>query len=196
MIISGRRAKTKDMLKTLANRLTVGRILAIPLILLLLLIDAAWAAWLALILFGAAGITDGLDGYIARRENTVSRLGQFMDPIADKLLVAAVILLLVYNRQITGLTVFPAVVILLREVAVSGLREFLAGIRVSVPVSHLAKWKTTIQIFALGFLIVGRYAPASIPSTTIGDVGLWIAAALTLITAWDYWRASERHFAD
>jgi cardiolipin synthase len=184
------------MLKSLANRLTFSRILVIPVILLLLVVDAGWAAWLALILFGAAGITDGLDGYLARRDNQVTRLGQFLDPIADKLLVASVILLLVYNQHISGLTVFPAVIILLREVAVSGLREFLAGVRVSVPVSQLAKWKTTIQIFALGFLIVGRYAPDSIPAITIGDIGLWIAGVITVFTAWDYWRASEKHFND
>ena len=182
------------MLKSLANKLTVSRILVIPVILVLLIIPAAWAAWLALILFGSAGITDGLDGYLARRENNITRLGQFLDPIADKLLVSAVILLLVYSKHIDGLTVIPAIIILLREVAVSGLREFLASVRVSVPVSHLAKWKTTIQIFALGFLIMGEYSPQSIPSTLIGDIGLWIAGALTVVTAWDYWRASEKHF--
>ncbi len=182
------------MLSSLANKLTVSRILVIPVILLLLVIPHAWAAWMALFLFGSAGVTDGLDGYLARRENNVTRLGQFLDPIADKLLVSAVILLLVNSRHISGLTVIPAIIILLREVAVSGLREFLAGVRVSVPVSHLAKWKTTIQIFALGFLIMGEYSPESIPSTLIGDIGLWIAGALTVLTAWDYWRASEKHF--
>jgi cardiolipin synthase len=182
------------MLQSLANKLTFSRILVIPVILSLLMVPHAWAAWLALILFSAAGFTDWLDGYLARRENQITMLGQFLDPIADKLLVAAVILLLVYNKQIDGWTVFPAVIILLREVAVSGLREFLAGVRVSVPVSQLAKWKTTIQLIALGFLIIGRYAPWGIPATSIGDLGLWIAGIVTVFTAWDYWRASERHF--
>ena len=91
------------------------------------------------------------------------------------------------------MTVLPAVIILLREVAVSGLREFLATVRVSVPVSQMAKWKTTIQIVALGFLMVGKYGPDAIPATFIGDVGLWIAGIITVFTAWDYWRASERH---
>ncbi len=182
------------MLQSLANKLTFSRIIAIPVILLLLDIPHAWAAWLALFLFSAAGITDWLDGYLARRDGQVSMLGQFLDPIADKLLIAAVILFLVGSGQINGLSIWPAVVILLREVAVSGLREFLAGVRVSVPVSQLAKWKTFIQILALGFLIVGRYAPQSIPSTTIGDVLLWIAGGLTMFTAWDYWHASEKHF--
>jgi cardiolipin synthase len=182
------------MFHSLANKLTLSRIFAIPVILLLLAIPHGWAAWLALILFAAAGMTDWLDGYIARRDNDITKVGQFLDPIADKLLVASVLLMLVYNQQISGMTVLPAVIILLREVAVSGLREFLAGIRVSVPVSALAKWKTTIQLLALGFLIVGRYAPDSIPSTMIGDYGLWAAGAFTVITAWDYWRASMKHF--
>ena len=182
------------MLHTFANKLTLSRIIAIPVILLLLAMPHGWAAWLALVLFTAAGATDYLDGYLARRDNEVTKLGQFLDPIADKLLVASVLLMLVYNQQINGFSVLPAVIILLREVAVSGLREYLAGLSVSVPVSNLAKWKTTIQMLALGFLIVGRYAPEWIPATTIGDWGIWIAATFTVITAWDYWRASLNHF--
>jgi len=183
------------MFKTLANKLTLSRIFLIPVILLLLLLPYGWAAWSACAFFAIAGITDFLDGYLARRENQVSRIGQFLDPIADKLLVSAVLLLLVYNRSIDGFSVLPAIIILLREVAVSGLREFLAELRVSVPVSQLAKWKTTIQILALGFLIVGsKYAPDWIPATPIGDVLLWIAGGLTVITGYDYWRASQKHF--
>ena len=182
------------MLNSLANKLTLSRILVIPAILVLLVIPHAWAAWLALMLFAAAGVTDWLDGYMARRDNQVSMLGQFLDPIADKLLISAVILFLVSSGQISGLSVWPAVVILMREVAVSGLREFLAGVRVSVPVSQLAKWKTFIQILALGFLIVGKYAPDIIPAITIGDIGLWLAGGFTVLTAWDYWRTSLKHF--
>ena len=181
------------MFNSLANKLTISRIIAIPVILALLAIPSAWAAWVALILFVAAGITDYLDGYVARRDNDVTRIGQFLDPIADKLLVAAVILFLVFNQQIAGFTILPAVIILMREVAVSGLREFLAEVRVSVPVSQLAKWKTFIQIVALSFLIVGRYAPA-VYATTIGDLCLWLAGGLTVFTAWDYWHASRNHF--
>lgn len=182
------------MFNSLANKLTLSRIAVIPLILVLLVIPHAWAAWAALFLFSAAGVTDWLDGYLARRDNQVSMIGQFLDPIADKLLISAVILFLVSTGQISGLSVWPAAIILTREVAVSGLREFLAGVRVSVPVSQLAKWKTFIQILALGFLIVGRYAPDFIPATHIGDFGLWIAGGLTVLTAWDYWRASLKHF--
>ncbi len=179
---------------SLANKLTFSRIMAIPVILLLLAIPHGWAAWIALVIFSAAGITDYFDGYLARRDNEITKLGQFLDPIADKLLVAAVLLMLVYNGQISGMSVLPAVIILLREVAVSGLREYLAGLSVSVPVTQLAKWKTTIQMLALGFLIVGKYAPDWIPSTTIGDWGIWIAATITVITAYDYWRAGLKHF--
>ena len=182
------------MFNSFANRLTVSRIVVIPVILLLLIIPHGWAAWLAVILFTAAGVTDWLDGYMARRDNEVTKIGQFLDPIADKLLVSAVILVLVSTGQISGFSVLPAVIILLREVAVSGLREFLAELRISVPVSRLAKWKTAIQMVALGFLIVGKYSPDFIPATAIGDVGIWVAGVFTMITAWDYWRASLKHF--
>lgn len=183
------------MFKSLANKLTLLRIILIPLILCLLVLPYGWAAWSAWVFFSIAGITDLLDGYVARRDNEVSRIGQFLDPIADKLLVSAVLLLLVFNQKITGMTIVPAVIILLREVAVSGLREFLADLRIGVPVSQLAKWKTTIQLFALGFLILGNAnSPDMIPSTYIGDVLLWIAGILTILTGYDYWRASQKHF--
>jgi cardiolipin synthase len=182
------------MFTSLANKLTLSRILAIPAILILLVLPQAWAAWLAVVLFSMAGITDWLDGFLARRYGEVSRIGQFLDPIADKLLVAAVLLMLVNNGQIRGLSVLPAVIILLREVAVSGLREFLAGLQVSVPVTMLAKWKTTIQLLALGFLIVGHHAPSFLPAEVIGDILLWVAGVLTVITGYDYWRASLKHF--
>lgn len=183
------------MFRSLANKLTLSRIVMIPVILGLLVLPYAWSDWLACVLFAIAGVTDWLDGYMARRENSVSKIGQFLDPIADKLLVSAVVLLLVYDRSIDGLSVLPAVIILLREVAVSGLREFLAGLSVSVPVSQLAKWKTTIQIISLAFLIVGdRNTPWWLPATFIGDILLWIAGGLTVITGYDYWRASEKHF--
>lgn len=185
------------MFKSLANKLTLLRIVLIPLILALMVLPFGWAAWSAWTLFTIAALTDMLDGYMARRENEVSRLGQCLDPIADKLLVSSVILVLTFTTNISGLAMIPAVIILLREVAVSGLREFLADLRISVPVSQLAKWKTTIQLFALGFLIIGtEHSPEMIPSTMIGNVLLWIAGILTVITGYDYWRASQKHFED
>ncbi|MCL2473351.1 MAG: CDP-diacylglycerol--glycerol-3-phosphate 3-phosphatidyltransferase, partial [Alphaproteobacteria bacterium] len=158
------------MFKNLANKLTLSRIIVIPVILAFMLVPlvipfvwaARWAAWIALLLYTYACVTDWLDGYLARRNNTITKVGQFLDPIADKLLVAAIILVLVYSKQSTILNtlliLLPALVILMREITVSGLREFLANTEVSVPVSRLAKWKTAIQMVALGFLIIGDYA--------------------------------------
>jgi len=183
------------ILRHLPNQLTVARIAVIPLILTLILIEASWAAWVALVLFVLAALTDWLDGYLARKQALVSSFGKVMDVIADKLLVAAVILVLVNIRTIAGPTLLPAIIILLREVAVSGLREFLAEIQISVPVSKLAKWKTTSQFLALSFLVIGDYAPDYIPAIFIGALCLWVAGVLTLITGWDYLRANLKHMA-
>lgn len=186
-------------LTTLSNQLTFARMAAIPLVCLCLVIPGIWAAWLACLLFIAAGITDYFDGYLARTRGELTTLGRVLDPIADKLLVAATLLMLVFNGQIDGWSVIPALVILLREVAVSGLREFLAELRVSLPVSQLAKWKTGIQMTAIPFLIVGTpYAPVigtfQLPASLIGIVLLWIAGILTVITGWDYWNSARKHF--
>lgn len=184
------------MLFSLPNLLTLFRIAAIIPIVALLYIDADWARWTAFGLFAAAGITDFFDGYLARATGQVSKLGRFLDPIADKLLIATVILMLVASGGLVGLAVLPGLVILIREITVSGLREFLAELRVGMPVSSLAKWKTTIQIFALGFLIVGKAGPEILPTILIGEVLIWIAAALTLVTGLDYLRAGLKHMTD
>ena len=183
------------MLFSLPNILTLSRIAAIPLIVGLMFVPAAWADWLACLLFTVAAVTDYLDGYLARAWSQISAVGKFLDPIADKLLVAAVLFMLVATEKIGQISVLPAVVILMREVLVSGLREYLAGIRVSVPVSRLAKWKTAMQMVALGVLIVGDAGPEILPVRMIGEVGLWIAALLTLVTGWDYLRSGVRHMA-
>lgn len=181
------------MLTSLPNILTLSRIAIIPVVVALFFFPGPWPAWVSAGLFAAACITDWFDGYLARAWQEESLIGKFLDPIADKLLVAAVLIMLVANQHIAGLAVLPAVVILLREVMVSGLREFLAGLRVGVPVSRLAKWKTGIQMLAIGWLIVGEHGPSTWPVTFIGEVGLWMAAALTLLTGWDYLRAGLRH---
>lgn len=181
------------MLTSLPNLLTLSRIVVIPVIIGLFFLPEAWAAWTACGLFAAAAITDYLDGYLARAMDQTSPVGKFLDPIADKLLVAAVLFMLVAVDRLQGVSVLPAVVILLREVLVSGLREFLASLQVGVPVSRLAKWKTTIQMAALGFLIVGDAGPAEIPVWEIGIAGLWLAGVLTLVTGWDYMRAGWKH---
>ncbi|MEQ8734637.1 MAG: CDP-diacylglycerol--glycerol-3-phosphate 3-phosphatidyltransferase [Rhodospirillaceae bacterium] len=180
----------------LPNILTLSRIFIIPVVISLFYWDSATTRWVMLGLFIIAGITDFFDGYIARRSNQVSPFGRFLDPIADKLLVAALLLMLVGFERMSTWAYLPAVVILTRELLVSGLREFLAQTQVSVPVSTLAKWKTTLQMFALGFLIVGTDAPSWIPAQLIGEIGLWLAALLTLITGYDYLKAGVVHMLD
>jgi len=181
------------MLTSLPNLLTLSRIAVIPLVVGLFYIPEAWAAYTACGLYAAACITDWFDGYLARAWAQESVIGKFLDPIADKLLVAATLIMLAGFDRLNGLSILPAVTILLREVLVSGLREYLAGLNVGVPVTWLAKWKTAIQMVALGFLIVGDYGPPALPVTIIGTVGLWIAAALTFYTGWDYMRAGLTH---
>ena len=147
----------------------------------------------AFALYCLMGITDYFDGYLARAQGTVSKMGVFLDPIADKIMVAAVIVMLVATRDIAGWHVVAAIIILIREIAVSGLREFLAGLRVSVPVSQLAKWKTTLQLIALGALILAGATPWWALPQQVGLVTLWAAAALTLVTGWDYLRVGLQH---
>jgi len=179
----------------LPNLLTYSRIAAVPVVVVLMLLDRPLGNWLALAVFIAAGVTDILDWHLARKLGQQSSLGRILDPIADKLLVSAVLLMLVGVDTLRGLTLLPAAVILCREILVSGLREFLADVRVGVPVSQLAKWKTALQMVALGFLIAGEAGPAFGPFTTteIGVAGLWIAAVLTVVTGFDYLLASLRH---
>lgn len=180
----------------LANILTMSRIAAIPLIVAFLLLKGPFWHWIALALFVIACITDWFDGYVARRLHQVSPLGRFLDPIADKLVVAAVLMVLVATRHIDGWAILAALIILCREILVSGLREFLAELRVGVPVSLLAKWKTTVQMIALGFLIVARATyDWPINAMVIGEVMLWIAAGLTLVTGYDYLMIGLKHMA-
>ncbi len=176
------------------NLLTLSRIVAVPL-LVGLLWGPGWATGyaLAFALYCLMGITDYFDGYLARAHGAVSRLGVFLDPIADKIMVAAVILMLVATRDIAGAHIIPALVILLREIAVSGLREFLAPLQVSVPVSRLAKWKTTLQLVSLGALILGGALRGEVWIWAVGTASLWGAAVLTLVTGWDYLRVGLRH---
>jgi len=179
-----------------ANLLTFSRILMIPLIVGSFYLDGDKANWIGFAIFTIAGITDFFDGYIARKFSMTSALGKFMDPIADKLLIAAAIMMMVAFHRIEGLAVIAAVVILCREFVVSGLREFLAELKVSVPVSLLAKWKTTLQIIALGFLLVGDASPDIIDAVFIGNICLWVAAVLTLYTGFDYLKAGMRHMME
>jgi cardiolipin synthase len=185
------------MLTRLPNALTFSRILAIPVVAALLFLGTPHADWIALAIYVYACVTDFLDGYLARAWHQQSAFGRFLDPIADKLLVAAVVIALVGMDRIAGLAVLPAAVILCREILVSGLREFLAEVRVSVPVSRLAKWKTGLQMVALAFLIVGDAGTAAGAAFgAVGISGLWVAALLTLITGYDYLRSGLRHIRE
>lgn len=180
------------------NLLTYGRILAVPVVAALLFFsDEDWARWAALAVYTLAAITDFFDGYLARRLAQFSKLGQMLDPIADKLLVATCLLMLAADGTIQGWSLWAAIIILCREILVSGLREHLAGVKVEMPVSLLAKWKTTAQIVALGFLIAGPAGDVVLPyNTQIGLFLLWLSAGLTLKTGWDYARSSFSQFVD
>jgi cardiolipin synthase (CMP-forming) len=176
---------------SLPNLLTYGRVMAVPVVAgCLFWPEIAWMRWVALGVFIAAGISDFLDGYLARALSQQSRIGQMLDPIADKLLVSAVLMMLAADHTIASYSLTAGIIILCREILVSGLREFLAGLKVSLPVSNVAKWKTTLQLIALGFLIAGPSGDAIVPGiTTTGLVLLWVSALLTLYTGWDYFRA-------
>ena len=180
----------------IANILTLSRIASIPLIAALLFFEQPVFRWTALVLYSVACITDFFDGYIARRMDQVSALGRFLDPIADKLVVGAILMAMTATQQIDGWSVLPALIIMCREIMVSGLREYLATLKIGVPVTLLAKWKTTLQMVALGFLIVGDAGPGWLPVTLIGDALLWIAAVLTVMTGYDYLRVGIKHMAD
>jgi CDP-diacylglycerol--glycerol-3-phosphate 3-phosphatidyltransferase/cardiolipin synthase len=184
---------------TLPNLLTLSRIVAVPLLVFLLWKPGWYDYAVTFGLYCLVGITDYFDGYVARARGAVSRLGIFLDPIADKIMVAAVIVMLVSTRNHSGdpvihsFHIVPALIILIREIAVSGLREFLAGLQISVPVSKLAKWKTALQFIALGALILGGAVPGWPWVHEVGLASLWAAAGLTVVTGWDYLRTGLKH---
>jgi cardiolipin synthase len=184
---------------TLPNLLTLSRIFAVPILVFLLWRPQPIDYAITFVLYCIVGITDYFDGYLARAQGRISRLGQFLDPIADKIMVAAVLMMLISSRksnpvpEIAGLHIIPALVILLREIIVSGLREYLAPLNVSVPVSALAKWKTTLQLVSLGALILGGAVPQMAWVHDFGIICLWFAAGLTLVTGYDYLRIGIRH---
>jgi cardiolipin synthase len=187
----------------LPNLLTYARIAAVPVVVLCLYFqevprNGEWLRWVALAVFIAAGVTDILDGYLARKWGALSSFGRMLDPIADKLLVSASLLMLVSDGTIRGWSIFAAVVILCREILVSGLREYLAELNVRVEVTWLAKWKTTVQLIAVGFLIAGDAGDVVFWGmvTPVGLSLLWLSALLTLYTGWDYFRAGVRHLID
>ena len=190
---------TPNLSLALPNLLTYARIAAVPVVVgciyaQSILDGPLWLRWLALLIFIAAGVTDFLDGYYARVWGQQSEFGRMLDPIADKLLVASCLLMLAADGIIHGWSLWAAIIILCREILVSGLREYLAALRVSVPVTRLAKWKTTVQLVAIGFLLAGDAGDQIVPVVTqTGLALLWISAIVTLYTGWDYFRAGVRH---
>lgn len=188
----------------LPNILTYGRIVAVPLVVLCFFLEGRlqssdFARWSALVIFIVASVTDYFDGYLARAWQQTSNIGRMLDPIADKLLVSTCLLLLAADtdRTIAGWTLWAAIIILCREILVSGLREYLAGLKVSVPVTQLAKWKTTIQMVAIAVLLAGPALDKIISyATETGIVLLWISAIVTLYTGYDYFRAGVKHIID
>jgi cardiolipin synthase len=187
---------------SLPNLLTYARIAAIPVVVgcvfaQSILDGPLYLRWIALAVFVVAAITDFLDGYFARAWDQHSAFGRMLDPIADKLLVASCLLMLAADGIIHGWTLWAAIVILCREILVSGLREYLAALRVSVPVTKVAKWKTTIQLIAIGFLLAGEAGDQVLPFTTqIGLVLLWLSALFTIYTGYDYFRAGIHHLIE
>ncbi|MDF1778597.1 MAG: CDP-diacylglycerol--glycerol-3-phosphate 3-phosphatidyltransferase [Rhizobiaceae bacterium] len=184
------------------NLLTYARIVAVPLIVLCFFVEGRLhgsdlARWSALGIYVIASITDFFDGYLARIWNQTSNIGRMLDPIADKLLVSSILLLLAAAGTIAGWSIWAAIIILCREILVSGLREYLAMLKVSVPVTWLAKWKTTLQMIAIGFLLAGPAGDKIIPYTTeLGIILLWVAAVITMYTGYDYFRAGLKHVVD
>jgi cardiolipin synthase len=182
---------------SLPNLLTYGRVAAVPVVAGLLFWPLEdWARWTALVVFAVAAVTDFFDGYLARAWSQQSSLGRMLDPIADKLLVAVCLLMLAADDAITGINLWAAIIILSREILVSGLREFLAELRVSLPVTRVAKYKTTLQLVAIGFLIAPPRGVPFMDTEFAGLLLLWGAALLTLYTGYDYMRAGMKHMTD
>ena len=206
MNIATTRGTTRTSL-TLPNILTYARIAAIPVVVGCIFAQSIldyplWLRWVAVAVFIAAAVTDYLDGYYARIWNQQSAFGRMLDPIADKLLVASCLLMLAADGIIHGWSLWAAIVILCREILVSGLREYLAALRVSVPVTKLAKWKTTMQLVAIGFLLAGDAGDLMVSAlstqlgplvTQLGLVLLWASAIFTIYTGYDYFRAGIHH---
>lgn len=186
--------------KNLPNYLTYLRILVIPALIVVFYLKGEWSYYLSSALFLLASITDWLDGYVARIWQAHSNIGRFLDPIADKLLVATALMLLVGETRTSysegRAMLIPAIAIVCREILVSGLREFLAEIRVGVPVSRLAKWKTGLQMTAIYLLLLGAGGPSWLYSGILGNIFLWVAGLLTLVTGYAYLKTGLQHMTE
>lgn len=181
-----------SQLTSIPNLLTLGRVAAVPVICLLVGIGGAWALTLAFVLYVLAAVTDWLDGYLARRWNQGSAIGRMLDPIADKLLVAALLIVLAWSHLLSGWDLVPAVAIMMREILVSGLREYLGPRNVVVHVTALAKWKTTTQLVAIGVILLEPLVPGL---GLISNLLLWLAGILTVWTGVEYYRGAWSHLS-
>ena len=177
-------------MKNLANILTLTRLALLPPMIVLFFVPFSWAAWLCLAFYIIGAATDWLDGWVARKFNQISEFGTLMDPITDKIFVVTILLMLVATERIEGLWVLSVVVIIVREFMVSGLREYLGDKNIKLPVTNLAKWKTTLQMIATGILIIGPYFPGG---QIFGQLTLTGASVLTLVTGWGYLKTALDH---
>jgi CDP-diacylglycerol--glycerol-3-phosphate 3-phosphatidyltransferase len=177
-------------MKNLANILTITRLALLPFMIVLFYLPFNWAAWLCLVLFTIGALTDFFDGWVARKFNQISEFGKLMDPIADKVFVITILLMLVASGRIDGFYVLCVVVILMREFVVSGIREYLAPKNIKLPVTNMAKWKTTVQMLATGLLIL---APVNVYADAGGKIFLVLAAAMTVVTGAQYLTSAFKH---
>jgi len=182
------------MLSTIPNLLTLARIGLIPIMMGAFYTQSVVGRWVAALAFIIACFTDFLDGYVARIWSQTTKIGQFLDPVADKLLVASTLLMLAGFGRISRFTLMPAIIILCREIMVSGLREFLSELKVNMPVTTFAKWKTAIQMLAISLLLLGDTPTFGSPFLLVGEGMLWVAAVMTLISGFDYFKAGIKHF--
>jgi CDP-diacylglycerol--glycerol-3-phosphate 3-phosphatidyltransferase len=181
-------------MSSLPNALTVARIALVPLFCAAFFWPGDAGRWIVFVLFCLAGATDALDGMLARKYGAESSFGRMLDPIADKLIVSAALLMLAHDHTLDGIHLVPALVILCREILVSGLREFLAAADVSLPVTRIAKVKTTVQVAAIAALIASSATERMLPGVTTGAlIGMWVAAALTFYTGFAYLQAGLSH---
>jgi len=183
------------------NILTIGRIILVPILIFAFYLPGALGDWIPFFIFILASFTDFLDGLLARLYKEESKLGELLDPIADKIIIASALVLLVMEGSIINYEVIAAIIILIREILISGLREYLAKVRVTMPVTNLAKFKTFIQMFAIAILLTGESGNSLVNfenynAHSIGIVLLWLAAFLTLYTGYDYVKKGIDHAID
>ncbi|MDC3091145.1 CDP-diacylglycerol--glycerol-3-phosphate 3-phosphatidyltransferase [Rickettsiales bacterium] len=178
----------KNLFSNLPNYLTIFRVISIPIIIICILPQSFFYNWIAVIIYALACVSDFFDGYIARKLRVETKFGKFFDPIADKVLIISIIFILVAIDKIEGLFIYPALIIIIREVLVSGLREFLSNEKNNLNVTMLSKWKTLLQMISLGFIIIGNDFTYFKNTLLVGEIGLTIASIITIYTGYKYFK--------